>query len=133
MLNFTGSPQLTTANRTHSSCCQRNPQYFGICHQGPVSLPCLCDTLVTYSYFETPSGNIKRIIILSSVAAIGLYKTDSEHTEEEWNDRAINDVKANGKASNGNMKYMASKTLAERGAAIITKGPRSARLRRELH
>ena len=47
------------------------------------------------------------------------------YTEEEWNDEAIEDVKKNGKASNGLMKYMASKTLAERGAMTFTRSPYS--------
>jgi len=42
------------------------------------------------------------------------------YTEEEWNDEAVEDIKKNGKASNGLMGYMASKTLAERGAMVFT-------------
>ena len=83
---------------------------------------------------KSPSGNIKRIVLLSSAVAVGLTRTSSEYTEEEWNDEAVDDVKAKGNASNGLTKYMASKTLAERGAIIFTKGPPgSVRLRRELH
>jgi len=64
------------------------------------------------------SGNIKRIVIFSSAVSIGLTRTTSEYTEEEWNDEAVEDVKAKGKESNGLIKYNASKTLAERGAMI---------------
>jgi hypothetical protein len=71
------------------------------------------------------SGNIKRVLILSSVVSIGVFKTDSEYTEEEWNDLAVDDVKTKGKASDGHLKYMASKTLAERGAGAFTKCPGS--------
>ena len=66
------------------------------------------------------SGNIKRVVIFSSVVSIGLSRTDSAYTEEEWNDEAVEYVKANGKAANGFMKYSASKTLAERGATTFT-------------
>ena len=52
------------------------------------------------------------------------------YTEEEWNDEAVEDVKAKGKESNGLVKYMASKTLAERGAATFIKLPRPAHLPR---
>jgi len=61
-------------------------------------------------------GNIKRLVLLSSAVAIGVSRTSSEYTEEEWNDEAIDDVKAKGKDSDGFTKYMASKTLAERAA-----------------
>ncbi|KAF9792201.1 D-lactaldehyde dehydrogenase [Thelephora terrestris] len=61
-------------------------------------------------------GNIKRVIILSSSVSVGLLRFNHEYTEEEWNDSAIDDVKAKGKESNGLVKYMASKTLAERAA-----------------
>ena len=81
-------------------------------HDAPVSIPYTIP-------FETPSGNIKRIVIFSSTVAIGIFRSGLEYTEEEWNDDAINDVKKNGKASNGLVKYMASKTLAERGATTL--------------
>ncbi|KAF9651439.1 D-lactaldehyde dehydrogenase, partial [Thelephora ganbajun] len=61
-------------------------------------------------------GKIKRIIIFSSVVSIGISRVNSEYTEEEWNDEAVDDVKVKGKESNGLTKYMASKTLAERAA-----------------
>ena len=69
------------------------------------------------------SGNIKRIVIFSSAVSVGIFRINSEYTEEEWNDEAIDDVKAKGKESNGLMKYMASKTLAERGAISLPSAP----------
>lgn len=53
------------------------------------------------------------------MVSIGLFRINDKYTEEEWNDEAVEDVKAKGKESNGLMKYMASKTLAERGAIIF--------------
>jgi len=79
------------------------------------------------------SGNIKRIIIFSSTVSVGVARTDPEYTEEDWNDLAVDDVKANGKAASGFMKYSASKTLAERGTMTSTKSCCSACLRRESH
>jgi hypothetical protein len=46
-------------------------------------------------------------------------RVNYEYTEEDWNDDAIADVEAKGKNAGGLMKYMASKTLAERGAIIL--------------
>lgn len=70
---------------------------------------------------KPPSGNIKRVVIFSSVVSIGLSRTETEYTEEDWNDEAVDHVKANGKAASGFMKYMASKTLAERGTMLSPK------------
>lgn len=61
-------------------------------------------------------GKIKRIIIFSSTVSVGVARTDPEYTEEDWNDLSVDDVKTNGNASSGFMKYSASKTLAERAA-----------------
>ena len=46
------------------------------------------------------------------------------YIEEEWNDEAVEDVKAKGKESGGFTKYMASKTLAERGTMTLIQSPR---------
>jgi len=67
------------------------------------------------SAIKTP-GNIRRIVILSSSVSIGIFRVNVPYSEEEWNDEAVEDVKKNGKDSNGLIKYMASKTLAERAA-----------------
>ncbi|KAF9791249.1 NAD(P)-binding protein [Thelephora terrestris] len=63
------------------------------------------------------STTIKRIVILSSTAAIG-NTPDSEkvYTEEDWNDAAIDAVEKHGKGASGGEKYSASKTLAEKAA-----------------
>jgi len=62
------------------------------------------------------STNVKRIVILSSTAAISNAPNPGHvYTEEDWNDAAINAVKEDGKAVAGNEKYSASKTLAEKG------------------
>jgi nucleoside-diphosphate-sugar epimerase len=62
------------------------------------------------------STTIKRIVILSSTAAIGnIPDSEKVYTEEDWNDAAIDAVKKDGKGASGGEKYSASKTLAEKG------------------
>ncbi|KAJ4470790.1 D-lactaldehyde dehydrogenase [Lentinula aciculospora] len=63
------------------------------------------------------ASTLKRIILLSSCAAIlSLLPDPKPFTESDWNDQAIEDVKANGKNANQVNKYCASKTLAEKAA-----------------
>ena len=116
--------QLTTTNRADSPRRQRNPQYFEIRHQGPVSsfIPCVIHQSLALTPLSSKplSGNIKRIIIFSSTVSVGVSRTDPEYTEEDWNDASVDDVKANGKAASGFAMYSASKTLAERGMTILT-------------
>ena len=76
------------------------------------------------------SGNIKRIVIFSSVVAIGTFRVNDMYTEEEWNDEIVEHVRTKGKESDGLAKYSASKTLAEKGAVTFIKPPRPARLPR---
>ena len=56
--------------------------------------------------------------------SVGTSKVNYTYTEEEWNDEVVELVKAKGKESGGFMKYVASKTLAERGATILIQDPR---------
>ena len=76
------------------------------------------------------SGNIKRIVIFSSVVAVGVTRVNDTYTEEEWNDEAVEEVKAKGKEAGGFTKYMASKTLAERGTMTLIQNPRYVYLHR---
>jgi len=93
-----------------------SPFHYAVEDPEEIIRPAVNGTLsVLKSAIKAP-GNIKRIIVLSSTVSIGLTRTDSEYTEEEWNDLAVDDVKAKGKDAHGLMKYMASKTLAERAA-----------------
>ena len=62
------------------------------------------------------STTIKRIVILSSTAAISTARDPGRvFTEEDWNDAAVNAVEKYGKGATGAEKYSASKTLGEKG------------------
>ncbi|KAI0262294.1 D-lactaldehyde dehydrogenase [Gloeopeniophorella convolvens] len=64
-------------------------------------------------------STVKRIVITSSVVAVWTVITDSKpHTfsENDWNDDAVERVKAHGKDAGAFHIYGASKTLAERAA-----------------
>lgn len=78
-----------------------------------------------YIVRKLPSGGIKRVVLFSSSVSVGLLKINYEYSEKDWNDDAIDDVKAKGKNAGGLMKYMASKTLAERSAMILCEAPRT--------
>ncbi|KAH9896101.1 NAD(P)-binding protein [Cubamyces lactineus] len=61
--------------------------------------------------------NVKRVVITSSVAAV--FRTDAPpglYAEDVWNDDAVRIVAEQGRKAPGDIKYMASKTLAERAA-----------------
>ncbi|KAF9647543.1 NAD(P)-binding protein [Thelephora ganbajun] len=63
------------------------------------------------------STTIKRIVILSSTAAISNAPNPGKvYTEEDWNDVAIKAVEEHGKAASGDEKYSASKMRAEKAA-----------------
>lgn len=109
--------QFPLANRTdrnHRSRCRWNPQHSEICNQSPVS-PL---NRGPENFLKLPSGKIKRVILFSSSVSAGLLKVNYEYSEEDWNDDAINDVVKNGEKAIGMVKYMASKTLAERSTII---------------
>jgi nucleoside-diphosphate-sugar epimerase len=62
-------------------------------------------------------STVKRIIITSSCAAV--YTVQSEPgcwSETDWNDAALEQVRAQGKNADVMVKYRASKVLAERAA-----------------
>ena len=63
--------------------------------------------------------NIKRVVITSSLAAV--LSTDAPeglYAEDVWNDEAVRIVAEQGRKAPGDVKYMASKTLAERGVRL---------------
>jgi len=93
-----------------------SPFHFDVEDPDELIRPAVNGTLSVLKAAIKAPGNIKRIVIFSSSVSMGLFRTSSTYTEEEWNDEAIDDVKKKGKASNGLVKYMASKTLAERAA-----------------
>ena len=66
-----------------------------------------------------PRSGIKRVIVLSSTAAITEIGNDKIFDEEDWNAQSLAEVEAKG-AGAGFHIYRASKTLAERGKSSLT-------------
>lgn len=60
--------------------------------------------------------NVKRVVVLSSTAAIQSVGIAKTFTEADWNDAAVKAVETDGKDASPMDAYMASKTLAERAA-----------------
>ena len=107
--------------RDHPARRRRHSQYFEIRNQRSVSSSPSAPLrpALTPLSSKSFSGNIKRFILLSSTVAIAIFRVNEAYDEEEWNDSAIEEVKTKGKEANGLVKYMASKTLAERGEMIF--------------
>ena len=79
--------------------------------------PAVAGTLSVLKATHAHGGSVKRVVVLSSTAA--LFRVPTEPTvldESAWNEQAIADVKAKGRAASAVTKYRASKTLAERAA-----------------
>ena len=110
---------LTLTIRDHPARRRRHSQYFEISHQRSVSLIPLRTIRPALTPLSSFSGNIKRLVLLSSTTAIGTSRVNEAYDEEEWNDSAVEEVKTKGKEANGLAKYKASKTLAERGEMIF--------------
>jgi hypothetical protein len=66
-----------------------------------------------------PRSGIKRVIVLSSTAAISEIGNDKIFDEEDWNTQSLVEVEAKG-AGAGFHIYEASKTHAERGKSSLT-------------
>ncbi|KAI0641575.1 NAD-P-binding protein [Trametes meyenii] len=64
------------------------------------------------------SSSIKRVVVTSSIGAVGESFTDVTHilTEEDWNEYSVEKVKELGKAASGILKYDASKVISEQAA-----------------
>ncbi|KAK7471936.1 hypothetical protein VKT23_000042 [Stygiomarasmius scandens] len=61
--------------------------------------------------------NVKRVVVTSSTAAVRrMVTTPTVFSEVDWNDPAVKDVEEKGRAAAAPMKYLASKTLAEKAA-----------------
>ena len=65
---------------------------------------------------SVPSPAVKRIVMISSIAAVGSDAQDTPLDETHWNDLAVDSVNEQGIDANAGLKYSASKTLAERAA-----------------
>ena len=61
-------------------------------------------------------SNVKRVVVTSSCAAIlEPGRLGKILNEEDWNEKSVNDVNAKGRGADNLDKYLASKTLAEKG------------------
>ncbi|TBU27343.1 NAD(P)-binding protein [Dichomitus squalens] len=79
--------------------------------------PAVAGTLSVLKAAEAHGARVKRVVVLSSTAAV--TRVVSEPTlldESSWNEDAIAAVKEKGRDASAAQKYQASKTLAERGA-----------------
>ncbi|KAI1784531.1 NAD(P)-binding protein [Ganoderma leucocontextum] len=65
-----------------------------------------------------PGSSVKRIVVLSSIAAVIDHTRPMSviFTEADWNDRAVAEVREKDTAASPGAKYSASKVLAERAA-----------------
>jgi nucleoside-diphosphate-sugar epimerase len=81
-------------------------------------IPAVQGTLSVLKSALKEGGNVKRIVITSSLAAIFSTVTNPPRTftESDWADEFVEAVQRKGKQSTGNEKYKASKTLAEKNA-----------------
>lgn len=65
----------------------------------------------------TQGPSIKRIVLLSTCGAVVTEDGASRTYDEcDWNDAGIQEVQQKGRATTGKIKYLVSKTLAERAA-----------------
>ncbi|KAG9037059.1 methylglyoxal reductase (NADPH-dependent) gre2 [Tulasnella sp. JGI-2019a] len=73
--------------------------------------PAINGTLGVLESLKKHAPGVKRVVVTSSMAAIG-----KELTPSSWNQAAVDEVNKSGKAAALGMKYSASKVLAERAA-----------------
>ena len=79
--------------------------------------PAVQGTLSVLKSAEAHGKNVKRIIVLSSTAAVRVNTTEpTEVDESAWNEEMVAEVKEKGRDATAVAKYYASKTLAERAA-----------------
>jgi nucleoside-diphosphate-sugar epimerase len=65
---------------------------------------------------DNTRSNVKRIVVTSSVAAIlQSGRFDKVYTEEDWNETSVKNINVSGRKAANSDKYLASKTLAEKG------------------
>lgn len=62
---------------------------------------------------------IKRVILLSSLAAITNASDVGMIDETRWNTKAVADIDENGRSATQSNKYRASKVLAEKGMTVV--------------
>ena len=65
------------------------------------------------------SPTVKRVVVLSSIAAIVNSSTDNGLlNEDRWNTESVKAVEEKGRNASQSDKYRASKSLAERGTCF---------------
>ncbi|KAH9918737.1 NAD(P)-binding protein [Epithele typhae] len=79
-------------------------------------IPAVEGTLSVLKAAEAHGPSVKRVIVLSSTAAVLGPYSGTPLDESHWNQDSIDEVKAKGRDAANHMKYRASKTLAERAA-----------------
>lgn len=63
--------------------------------------------------------SIQRIVITASGATIlEIHPTPKVYSELNWNEQSIREIEEQGTNASNSAKYMASKTLAERGTSV---------------
>lgn len=81
--------------------------------------PAVAGTLAVLNAAHAHGGTVKRVVVLSSTAAVLRPLKEGESPlldESSWNDASIATVKEKGRDADAPTKYRASKTLAERAA-----------------
>ncbi|KAI0746594.1 NAD-P-binding protein [Daedaleopsis nitida] len=80
--------------------------------------PAVRGTLAALTAAHTHGGAVRRVVVLSSTAALFRVPDNGPVVLDEsaWNEQAIAAVKDKGRAADAVTKYRASKTLAERAA-----------------
>ncbi|KAK7692465.1 hypothetical protein QCA50_004090 [Cerrena zonata] len=94
-----------------------SPFHFAIKDPQELILPAVAGTESILRSALKYGTNIKRVVILSSTAAIQDARPDpAVYTEKDWNESAITEVETKGAEAGPINAYMASKTLAEKAA-----------------
>ncbi|CAL1707448.1 unnamed protein product [Somion occarium] len=95
-----------------------SPFHFNITDPQDLIVPAVAGTTSILESALKHGSTVKRVVVLSSTAAV--QTTDLEKptvfNENNWNDKAVNEVETKGKETSPFDSYMASKTLAERAA-----------------
>ena len=81
--------------------------------------PAVNGTLSVLKAAHTHGGSVRRVVVLSSTAAVFRVPPDGQPVvldESAWNEQAIATIKEKGRDADAVTKYRASKTLAERAA-----------------
>ncbi|KAJ7455614.1 D-lactaldehyde dehydrogenase [Mycena galericulata] len=92
-----------------------SPFHFDADDPAELSEPAIKGTVGILESARKYGDSVKRIVVTSSCAAV-MHTSDAVLTELDWNDEAVEEVKAKGHKASNPAKYRNSKTLAERAA-----------------